>query len=139
MHVSPKGMEYYIAFRFSFSCTNNATEYESLAHGLQWARQKKVKCLQVFGDSELVVNQFRNIHVTKNNVLKMYKHRIWDLIEDFHAFNLLSIPRSQNKEVNRLVSLGAQFDIPKELENINRQQYVKVGVRPSILDNNVLR
>lgn len=98
---------------------------------------RKNKCLKFFGDSELVVNQVRNIHVTKNDVLKMYKHRIWDLIEYFDAFNLLSIPRSQNKETNRLVALGAQFDIPKELENIDRQQYVKFFVRPSVLDNNV--
>lgn len=67
----------------------------------------------------------------------MYKHRIWDLIEDFEAFNLPSIPRNFNKEADRLVSLGAQFDIPKELDNVDRQQYVKFIVRPSILDNNV--
>lgn len=76
MLVSPKGMKYYNAFRFYFSYTNNIAEYESLAHGLEWVRQKKVKCLQFFSDSELVVNQVRNIHVTKNDVLKMYKHII---------------------------------------------------------------
>lgn len=120
MLVSPEGMKYYTALIFSFSCTNNTTEYESLAHGLEWVWQKKVKCLQIFGDSKLVVNQVRNIHVTKNDVFKMYKHRIWDLIESFDAFNLLSIPRSQNKETNRLVAFDAQFDIPKELQNVKR-------------------
>lgn len=57
------------------------------------------------------------------------------MIEDFEAFNLLSIPRNQNKEADRLVTLGAQFDIQGERNNIHRQQYVKVVVRLSILDN----
>lgn len=56
MLISPQGEKYYSSFRFSFSCTNNTVEYESLFHGLLWARKKKIKCLQVFGDSELIVN-----------------------------------------------------------------------------------
>lgn len=135
--ISPEGKKYFSALRFSFSCTNNTVEYESLAHGLEWARKRNIKDLQVFGDNELVVNQVRGVNVTKNDFLKMYKHRIWDLIEEFDAFNLLSVPRNRNKEADKLVALGAQFDILDEVRNIERQQYVKVVVRPSIPDNSV--
>lgn len=49
MEISPEGKRYYSTFRFSFSCTNNTRKYESLAHALEWARKKNVKCLQLFG------------------------------------------------------------------------------------------
>lgn len=107
MLISPQGEKYYSSFRFSFSCNNNTTEYESLVHGLLWARKKKIRCFQVFGDSELIVNQVRGLHITKNYVLKCYKHRVWELIAEFCAFNLLSIPRSRNKNADRLASIGA--------------------------------
>lgn len=92
--------------------------------------------MKVHGDSELMVNQVRNLNVVKNDTLKKYKYRVLDLIEDVVAFNFLDIPRV-NKHVDRLATLGAQFDIPKDVHNVERQHYVKVVVRPSVLDNNL--
>lgn len=37
--ISLEGDKYYLACRFSFSCSNNTTEYEALVHGLEWARK----------------------------------------------------------------------------------------------------
>ena len=70
MLVSPRGDKYYAAFHFSFACTNNTAEYEGLIQGLEWARMRGVKRLRVFGNSELIVNQVRGLHITKNNTLK---------------------------------------------------------------------
>lgn len=121
MMVSPDGDKYYSALRFAFSYTNNTVEYEALIHGLEWARKKGIKCLQVYGDSELIVNQVRNLNVTKNDLLKKYKHRVWGIIEDFDAFNLLSIPRNQNKHADKLVAIESQFDIPTDIHSIEVQ------------------
>ena len=59
------------------------------------------------------------------------------MLEDFDAFNLESIPRNQNKHDYRLADIGAQFDILGDIRKEKVQQYVKVVVRPSILDNNI--
>lgn len=83
------------------------------------------------------MNQVRNLNAAKNDLLKKYKHRVWDLIEDFNASNILSIPRNQNKHADKLAAIGAQFDIPKEIHKIEARQYVKIVVRPSVPDNNV--
>lgn len=67
--------------------------------------------------------------------MKSYKHRVWDLIEDFQAFNLLSISRNLNKHADKLVAIGDQYDIPSNISNTKEQQYVKVIVRSSISNN----
>ena len=61
--ISPTGITYKISFTLSFPCTNNIEEYEALLLGLRRAYKNGIKCLQVIGDSELVVSQVRNIYV----------------------------------------------------------------------------
>ena len=40
-----------------FPMSNNATEYEACLHGLRIVVELDVKCLYVYGDSALVINQ----------------------------------------------------------------------------------
>ena len=137
MLVSPQGDRYYAAFRFSFACTNNTAEYEGLIHGLEWARMRGVKCLKVFGDSELIVNQVRGLNVTKNDTLNNYKHKVWDEIENFDAFNFIVVPKKLNQHADRLAVVGAQFDVARNINKEHVQQHIKIIVRPSIPDNDV--
>ena len=135
MLISPAQIRYYFSFRLQFSCTNNVAKYESLIQGLLLARKRGIQTLSVYGYSELVVNQVRNQNVTKNGLLKSYKHRVWDLLEGFNAFNIQSIPRRENKHTDRLAAIGASYDVPRNLEEEKRQQ-IKVVVRPAIPNNN---
>ena len=64
---------------------------------------------------------------------------MWDLLEGLDAFNIQSIPRNKNKHADRLAAIGAQVDIPSEIRKEKLQPYVKIVIRPSILDNNVHR
>jgi ribonuclease HI len=48
-----------------FETTNNIAEYEALILGLRAAKDMAIDCLAFFGDSELVINQLRNIYQTK--------------------------------------------------------------------------
>lgn len=52
----PDGVELTYALRFDFTATNNETEYEALIAGLELARKMKVEQLQVYSDSQVVVN-----------------------------------------------------------------------------------
>ena len=107
MLVSLEGEKYYVACRFNFSCSNNRAEYEGLIHGLEWARKRGIKFLKVFGDSELVVNQIRDLNAIKNDILKSYRHCVWDLLENFDAFNILVVPRNKNQHADRLAAMEA--------------------------------
>ena len=92
-------------------------EYISSIQGLLLAQKRGIQAISVYGDSELVVNQVRNQNTTKNGFLKSYKHRVWDFLEGFNAFNIQSIPRTQNIHANRLVTLGASYNVPRSLED----------------------
>ncbi len=91
MLISLAQVRYYFPFRLQFSCTNNVAKYESLIQGLLLAQKRGIQALSVYGDSKLVVNQVRNQNITKNGFLKSYKHRVWDFLEGFNAFNIQSI------------------------------------------------
>ena len=72
--------------------------------------------------------------MTKNELLESYTNRVWDLLEDFQAFNIQSVPREKNKNAGRLVEIGAQYDVPKHIEE-EKEQHIRVVVRASIPDN----
>ncbi|KAH9298048.1 hypothetical protein KI387_029730, partial [Taxus chinensis] len=55
-------------------------------------------------------------HATKNDLLKCYKNRVWDLMEDFDGFGIKSIPRKENQAVDRLAAVGAAFDIVESIQ-----------------------
>jgi len=44
------------SYKLTFECTNNVAEYEALLLGLHALKDLGAKRVQVFGDSELVIN-----------------------------------------------------------------------------------
>ena len=63
-------MEY--ALRFKFKASNNETEYETLLAGLSLAKHLGVKQLDIFSDSQLVVNQVTNNFDAKDSSMEAY-------------------------------------------------------------------
>ncbi|GKV42199.1 hypothetical protein SLEP1_g49636 [Rubroshorea leprosula] len=49
------------ALKFNFDATNNIAEYEALLLGLQLALELKISAIQVYSDSQLMVNQINSI------------------------------------------------------------------------------
>jgi ribonuclease HI len=101
-------------------------EYEALFQGLKKAIDLKVKFLRVFGDSNIIATHVRNTIHCMSPHLKSYQYEVWNLINSFDAFNITTIPRSQNVVANALVNAASRFT---PLNN------VEILFRPSILDN----
>ncbi|GKV15413.1 hypothetical protein SLEP1_g26207 [Rubroshorea leprosula] len=57
----PEGYRSEHALKFNFDATNNIAEYEALLLGLQLALQLQISVIQVYSDSQLVVNQINSI------------------------------------------------------------------------------
>ena len=91
----------------------------------------------MYGDSELVVNQIRCLNAAKNDILKSYRHRVWDLLENFDAFNILVVPRKENQHADRLATVGAQYDIVNSVSAHTDQHHIRIITRPSVPDNDV--
>lgn len=130
--VSPQGIKYYSPFIFQFACSNNSAEYEALIHGLHLSRKRGIKNLQVFGDSELIVNKVKGKHAAKNDLLKSYKNRVWDLIEYFEGFGINSIPMKENQAADKLTKVGATFDVVESIKRDKMQPSIHVIVRPLV-------
>ncbi|XP_068328731.1 uncharacterized protein [Pyrus communis] len=63
-------MEYVL--RFKFKASNNEPEYEVLLAGLRLAKHLGVKQINIFSDSQLVVNQVTNNFDAKDNSMAAY-------------------------------------------------------------------
>ena len=53
--ISPEGNLMPFYFKLEFDSTDNVVEYEALILILQVAKQMKVQCISIFGDSELII------------------------------------------------------------------------------------
>ncbi|PKA65152.1 RNA-directed DNA polymerase like [Apostasia shenzhenica] len=104
--TSPMGATLHQAITLQFKATNNQVEYEALIAGLNFALSMTVKCIQVFSDSLLVVNQVNHTFEMKDEVLKRYLQQAQSLISQFEDFSLTHIPREENQVADRLAKVG---------------------------------
>lgn len=65
-----------------FPCKNNVAEYEALVTGIKVAVEWKITELQVYGDSQLVINQVNDKYQMKDDKLMPYKR----MVDDFKKY-----------------------------------------------------
>ena len=113
--------------------TNNITEYEALILVLRASNDLGIQQISIYGDSELVVQQVRDKHQVKQDLLKVYRNEVWDMIDNyFIEFNISFIPRDHNQTSNSLALAATHFRIPKQTE---LKYPIEVRYRPSVPDN----
>jgi len=54
-----------MAYKLAFDCTNNIAKYEALILRLKAIVVMKIKNIEIYGDSQLVVNQVQDFFDTK--------------------------------------------------------------------------
>lgn len=64
--ISPRGSHTPFTVRVDFDCTNNIIEYEACILDLEEAIDMRIKFLEVFGDSALVINQIKGEWETRH-------------------------------------------------------------------------
>jgi hypothetical protein len=90
--VSPNGAYIDLSIRLEFACTNNQVEYEALLHGIEFLRDLGARDVDVFGDSNLIVQQVRGDSQCLDVVLNSYRDRCSDIIKWFDTFSIKHIP-----------------------------------------------
>ena len=82
--------------------TNNVAEYTALIKALHYARQKKIRSVKIYTDSELLVKQIHGVYRVRNEgLIPLYKE-VLDLLRSFDAFSIIHVPRERNKEADSL-------------------------------------
>ncbi|XP_074297869.1 uncharacterized protein LOC141628661 [Silene latifolia] len=105
---SPQGDLLVQAVRCEFKATNNEAEYEALILGPHCSDLKIVH-LQVYSDSQLIVNHVNNSYAARDPTMMAYLEIAQALKLRFQTFNIKQIPRDQNVEADALAALGAIF------------------------------
>ena len=99
--------------------TNNQAEYLGLIIGLKECIKKDVKELQVFGDSNLVIEQSAGRWKVKNEGLIELNNQVKTLIKHFTNISFTHIYRNLNTKADELTNIV--FDSKK---NINYEEEV---------------
>jgi ribonuclease HI len=85
-------------------CTNNEAEYQALIMGLEEAVRRGYNRLDIFLDSELVVNQINGTYRIKSKNLLKYIIKVRNLLSLLHEYKIAHIDRSHNKMADQLAN-----------------------------------
>ncbi|XP_004297908.1 PREDICTED: uncharacterized protein LOC101304089 [Fragaria vesca subsp. vesca] len=102
---TPDGFKHEYALEFQFKASNNAAEYEALIGGLQLARGIGVERVEIFSDSQLVVNQVNGSFEAKEPQLHSYQALSKAFMQRFKSVSL-SLTSPGNKTVMQMPSPG---------------------------------
>ncbi|XP_050877307.1 uncharacterized protein LOC127081063 [Lathyrus oleraceus] len=118
--ISPKNFHLPFTTKLCFTCTNNMVEYEAYILGLEEAIEFKIKILEVFGDSALVIHQIRGEWETRHANLIPYRDYVLKLLPKFDKITFSHIPREKNQMEDALVILDSMYKLiwPNHQPNI---------------------
>ncbi|XP_057803551.1 uncharacterized protein LOC131018872 [Salvia miltiorrhiza] len=104
---SPRGDNIERSIRCDFKATNNEAEYEAMIAGLGLAKEIGVKRINVFSDSQLVVNQMQGTFQAKDTKMTAYLGKTKELQSSFEEFTINQVPRGENGHADALANLGS--------------------------------
>jgi len=84
--------------------TNNQAEYQAVDFAMQKAKDLGFSEVEIYSDSELIVNQLNQKYKVKNQELGVWFLRIWNLKQEFKKVVFTHISREKNKEADKLVN-----------------------------------
>jgi phosphoribosylglycinamide formyltransferase-1 len=116
---------------FLGQATNNVAEYTALVKALEAAKEIGPKNLTVYSDSELLVRQINGKYRVKSEQIRPLFQQAIELLGEFEAFKVISIPREKNKEADKLVnqSLDLESDIEEKPKSSDRNSKpIRLGV-----------
>ncbi|GKV02683.1 hypothetical protein SLEP1_g15081 [Rubroshorea leprosula] len=130
--IGPDGYRSEHALKFNFDATNNMAEYEALLLGLQLALELKISAIQVYSDSQLVVNQINSICEVVDPVMMKYVALVAELKCKFQKFCLSKIPRAENEQADSLSKFASDSSLS------SRSVFVEVLDEPSFTKPRVM-
>ncbi|KAA3479690.1 reverse transcriptase [Gossypium australe] len=119
--VSPNGDHYPFTCKLDFDCTNNMAEYEACIMRLRAAIERKIRVLEVYGDSALVIYQLKGEWETRDPKLINYQKIVLGLIEEFDDITFNYLPRDENQMADALATLATLASMIK----MSKQEDIK--------------
>ncbi|XP_050897462.1 uncharacterized protein LOC127104316 [Lathyrus oleraceus] len=109
--TSPTGFHLPFTARLSFDCTNNMAEYEVCIYGLEAEIDLRIKILEVYGDSTLVMSQVKGDWETRDSKFIPYKEHIRKWVPYFDEISFHHISREESQLGDALAMLASMFKV----------------------------
>ncbi|XP_039683803.1 uncharacterized protein [Medicago truncatula] len=109
--LTPKGAHIPFTARLRFDCTNNIAEYEACIMGIEEAIDLRIKNIEIYGDSALVINQIKGKWETLHAGLIPYRDYARRLLTFFNKVELHHIPRDENQMADALATLSSMIKV----------------------------
>ncbi|XP_016740173.1 uncharacterized protein [Gossypium hirsutum] len=89
-------------------------EYEACIMGIRAVIERKIKVLEVYGDSTLVIYQLKAEWETRDSKLINYQNLVLELIEEFEDITFCYLPRDENQMADALATLASIIKVNKQ-------------------------
>ncbi|XP_070039195.1 uncharacterized protein [Nicotiana tomentosiformis] len=122
--VTSQGEVFSYSFTLTQLCSNNVTEYQAIILGLEMAVEMKRLQLQVFGDSQLVINQLLSSYEVKKPELRPYHNYAKKLMGWLGDVIIQHVPRKENKRAVTLAALASSLTLPDQVQVTICQKWV---------------
>ena len=86
--------------------TNNEAEYSALIKGIKACLDHKIYHINIFSDSELVVNQVNGKYKLKDPKMIKLHAEVAKLCSELESWTISHVPREQNEEADHLSKIG---------------------------------
>ncbi|XP_016681305.2 uncharacterized protein [Gossypium hirsutum] len=129
--VSPNGDYHPFTSKLDFDCTKNMADYEACIIDIREAIERKIKTLEVYEDSALVIYQLKGEWETRDPKLIRYQILVLELIEEFDNITFCYLPREENQMADALATLASMIKV-NQLEDMKLIQIVFMRSRPTV-------
>ncbi|GKU90476.1 hypothetical protein SLEP1_g4466 [Rubroshorea leprosula] len=120
--IGPDGYQSEHALKFNFDATNNMAEYETLLLGLllglQLALELKISAIQVYSDSQLVVNQINSICEVVGLVMVKYVALVVELNSLSSRLVFVEVLDEPSFMKPRMMEISIDPDMPSWTDSI---------------------
>jgi ribonuclease HI len=107
LFISPLGDHMRYVMRLHFPSSNNMTEYEALLSGLCIAIELGIKCLDMRGVSQLVIDQVMKESSCHDPKMEAYSKAVCHLEDKFDGLELNHVPRKYNEDADELANIAS--------------------------------
>ncbi|XP_050895663.1 uncharacterized protein LOC127102327 [Lathyrus oleraceus] len=97
--------------RLCFECTNNIAEYQACIFGIEVAIDLRIKILEFYGDSALVIIQVKGYWEARDHKLIPYKEHVLKLITYFEEITFNHNPIEENQLADTLETFSSMFKV----------------------------
>ena len=104
--ISLDGKEIHTISRKIGIATKNEAEYQALIDGLNYCIENSIKEIEVFLDSNLVVEQVNKNFKVKAGNLKALNSQVENMIKEFEYIEFKHVYREENKRADQLANMA---------------------------------